>query len=103
MALAGMPTKCGIPTTGEDIARRGGLGYLYSVLKKYLLNRFRVLSRRDMNEMVKYMRLQEDVNSYDLLGFSDVPNKIRNQVTAYLLLAIIGKQRNIYKNFKNLS
>ncbi len=56
-----------------------------------------------MNEMVKYMRLQEDVNSYDLLGFSDVPNKIRNQVTAYLLLAIIGKQRNIYKNFKNLS
>lgn len=63
---------CGIPILREHSARRGGLGYLYFVLRRDLLFLFRSFLWDDVNEMIKYLGLEDPVNSYALLGFSEL-------------------------------
>lgn len=69
---------CGIPNLREHSARRGGLGYLYFVLRRDLLFLFHSFLWEDVGEMIKYLGLEDQVNSYALLGFSDLKiNQVR--------------------------
>ena len=69
-ALKAISLSCGLPTLQEHSARRGGLGYQYFVLRRDLLFLYRAHSWEDMTEMIKYLGLEDEVNSYALLGFS---------------------------------
>ena len=69
-ALKDISSSCGLPAIREHSARRGGLGYQYFVLRRDLLFLYRSYSWEDMSEMIKYLGLEDEVNSYALLGFS---------------------------------
>lgn len=71
-SLKVMSDSCGIPTLKQHSARRGGLGYNYFVLRRDLLFLYRTFSWATLSEMIKYLGLEDEVNSYALLGFSDL-------------------------------
>ena len=68
-ALKIISRECVLPPLQEHSSRRGGLGYRYFVLRRDLLFLYRAYSWEDMSEMIKYLGLEDEVNSYALLGF----------------------------------
>ncbi len=65
--LGDLPRDCGMPTIREHSARRGCLGYQCFVLEKDMMMLYRTLAWNDLNELLKYLGLQDEENSYALL------------------------------------
>lgn len=63
---------CGILRLREHSARRGGLGYQYFLLRRDLLFLFRSYFWDDLLEMINYLGLEDQENSYAALGFSEL-------------------------------
>lgn len=65
-----MGEQCGVVGLAEHSARRGGIGYLYFVLRRDLLFLYRAYSWETLSEMLKYIGIEDVHNSFALLGFT---------------------------------
>lgn len=61
---------CGVPRLREHSARRSGLGHQFFVLRRDLLFLFHSFLSDDVHEMIQYLGLEDQVNSYAALRFS---------------------------------
>lgn len=77
-----MGQQCGISLLSADSGRRGGLGFLYFVLRQDLMYLRMIYGWENLCEMCTYLGVEDRVNSYAVLGFTGSGTEYARMITS---------------------